>query len=121
MKLVIAGSRDWSPTPEEIDAQFCEFLFCKAEVTEVVSGRARGADDAGEAWAAVNGIPVKPFPANWDKYGKGAGPIRNRQMAKYADMAIVFWKNQSSGSANMIANMAALDKPVRVVLPSGNK
>lgn len=117
MRLVIAGSRDWLPTPEDIDAQFDDFLFVKSEVREVVSGTARGADEAGETWAAINGIPVRRFPAEWELYGKGAGKRRNSQMAKYCDGAFVFWKNQSSGSANMIAHMAALGKPVRVVRP----
>ncbi len=115
MRLLIAGSREVLPDAEQIDAQFCEFLFCKSDVTEVVSGGARGADDAGEAWAAINGLPVTRFPADWDRYGKGAGHRRNQQMAKYADRAIVFWKDNSPGSANMIAWMTALGKPVRVV------
>lgn len=115
MKLIIAGSRNYSPSPEDIDRQFDDFLLVKSDITEVVSGGAAGADDAGEAWAAVNGLPVKRFPANWKKYGRAAGPIRNAEMADYADAALVFWRNQSSGSANMIANMVAEDKPVRVI------
>ena len=115
MRLLIAGSRDLYPEPDQIDDQFDDFLFVKDDVTEVVSGGARGSDDAGEAWAAVNGYPVKRFPADWDRYGKGAGHRRNEQMARYADAAIVFWKNNSPGSANMVAWMVALGKPVRVV------
>lgn len=103
------------PELDQIDAVFDDFLFVKQDVTEVVSGGARGADDAGEGWAAVNGVLVKRFPADWDQYGKGAGHRRNEKMARYADMAIVFWKNNSSGSANMTTWMVALGKPVRVV------
>jgi hypothetical protein len=120
VKLIIAGSRDWDLTPEEIDAQFDDLLFVKADVEEVVSGGARGADDGGEAWAAINGVAVKRFPARWNKEGRAAGIRRNQLMAKYADAAIVFWRGQSSGSANMIANMVARDKPVRVVCPDVN-
>ncbi len=116
MRLLIAGSRDWYPTPEEIDAVFDDFLFVKADVVEVVSGGAPGADDAGEAWAAINDLSVRRFPANWQKFGKAAGPRRNRRMAEYADGAFVFWKNASSGSANTIAWMAALGKPQRVLV-----
>ncbi len=117
MKLIIAGSRDWVVTPADIELQFDDFLFCKQDVTEVVSGTAKGADFGGELWARENGLLIKRFPADWEEYGKAAGKIRNGKMAKYADAAIVFWKNQSSGSANMIAHMAALQKPVRVVRP----
>jgi hypothetical protein len=115
MKLLIAGSREVYPDADQIDAVFDDFLFVKGDVTEVVSGGARGADDAGEGWAAINGVPVKRFPADWNRYGKGAGHRRNEQMARYADGAIVFWKDNSPGSANMIAWMTALGKPVRVV------
>lgn len=116
MRLLIAGSRDWQVSPEAIDKQFC-FVLCREDVTEVVSGGARGADDSGEAWAAINGIPIKRFPAKWDTYGKIAGIMRNIEMADYADMAMVFWRKQSTGSANMIANMVARGKFVRVVRP----
>lgn len=115
VKLLIAGSQDYSPTPAEIDAVMDDLLFVKADVTEVVSGGAKGADTAGETWAHLNGIPVKRFPADWNTYGKRAGFMRNSDMAVYADGALVFWKNQSNGSANMVTKMVALEKPVRVI------
>lgn len=115
MRLLIAGSRNLQPLPEEIDAAFDGFVFHKGDVTEVVSGGARGADDAGEAWAAINGIPVTQFPANWTRDGKAAGNKRNKAMAKYADQGFVFWDGKSSGSANMVTHMVALDKLVRVI------
>jgi hypothetical protein len=43
------------------------------------------------------------FPAKWDKYGKAAGPLRNREMAAYADALILVWDGKSRGSANMLA------------------
>lgn len=115
MKLIIAGSRDFSPTPEEIDAVFDDFLFVKGDVTEVVSGCARGGDWSGERWAERNEVPVQRFPADWNRHGKIAGFVRNEQMAQYADAAFVFWRNQSAGSANMVTQMALLEKPVRVI------
>jgi hypothetical protein len=47
----------------------------------------------------MNRVPVKQFPADWNKYGKAAGPIRNAQMAKYADAVILFPGGR--GTANM--------------------
>jgi uncharacterized phage-like protein YoqJ len=61
-----------------------------------------GVDGLGRRFGEENKIPVKPFPANWDKYGKGAGFIRNKQMADYAEAAIVIWDGESRGSANML-------------------
>jgi hypothetical protein len=54
------------------------------QVTEVVSGCATGVDTLGERWAEENGVPVKRFPADWNKYGKAAGGMRNGDMAVYA-------------------------------------
>ena len=69
---------------------------------EIVSGTANGADKLGEKFAKENGYPIKQFPADWDKNGKGAGYIRNAQMAEYADALIVFWDGKSKGTKHMI-------------------
>lgn len=98
MKLIIAGSRG---IKEELAlAIISSNIYFK--VTEVVSGVCRGVDMAGEHWASDNGIKVTRFPADWDLHGRGAGPIRNRKMAKYADALFIIWDGQSRGSANMI-------------------
>jgi hypothetical protein len=59
-------------------------------VTEVVSGVDAGADEFGEKWAKINNIPVKIFKADWKTHGRAAGPIRNKQMAEYADAVALF-------------------------------
>lgn len=80
-------------------------------ITEVYSGRASGADALGERWAHGDlfGCPVTPFPADWKKHGKAAGPLRNAQMAMAAHMLwgsqgmlIALWDGKSRGTANMI-------------------
>jgi hypothetical protein len=81
MKVIIAGGRDYQLTDE--DYLRLDDLHDKIGITEVVSGKAKGADTGGEEWARSRGIPVKDFPADWDKHGKRAGPIRNFQMAEY--------------------------------------
>ncbi len=73
---------------------------------------AKGADELGRAWALSLGIPLKKFYADWDKYGKRAGPIRNKQMAEYADAAIILWDGKSKGSMNLKKIMDSLGKPV---------
>lgn len=71
-------------------------------ISEVVSGGAKGCDTYGEAWAKVNNIEIRRFPADWDRYGKGAGPIRNEEMAQYAEALIAVWDGRSSGTKDMI-------------------
>ena len=102
MRVIIAGSRTISPGPEVIS-----FLVDRSgfEVTEVVSGCARGVDTSGEKWALQHKIRIKQFKVtgeDWDRLGKSAGLKRNTEMAKYADALIVIWDGKSPGSKNMI-------------------
>jgi hypothetical protein len=120
MKVIIAGSRHMPfesyPLIGRAVARFEQFTGRK--ITEVVCGEAKGADTLGKKWAFCENtprIPVKSFPADWDTYGKGAGPIRNREMAEYAEGLIVFIWDSSRGSANMLQQMQDLDKPCYVV------
>lgn len=86
------------------------------EITEIISGTARGVDSIAESIAVTKGYPTKLFPADWDKYGKPAGAIRNKQMAEYADVLIAIWDGQSKGTKNMIETMNRLNKPVLLYL-----
>lgn len=98
MKVIIAGSRsikDRKIVDKAIEAS-------GFSITEVVSGGASGVDSLGEAWAADHKIPVKQFPAKWELHGKAAGPIRNKQMADYAEALIAVWDGNSRGTLNMI-------------------
>jgi len=113
MKLVIAGSRHMSNDMACLIPEAIEFYTL--EPTEIVCGMARGADLLGKAWAEHQHIQVKEFPADWEKYGKAAGPIRNKEMALYCDAALVFIWDGSRGSANMVFNMQQLEKPCFVV------
>lgn len=73
----------------------------KDEIT-VVCGKARGADTLGERYAEERGYAVHYFPADWDRYGKSAGHIRNEEMAKNADALVAFWDGKSRGTKDMI-------------------
>lgn len=114
MKVIIAGSRnvkDYSLVVQSI-------VRSGYDITEVVSGCATGVDTLGEQWARANGVPIKEMPANWNKYGNSAGPIRNRDMAEYADAAVVVWDGESRGSRNMIENMIRRKKPYYIGMTS---
>ena len=98
MKVIIAGSRDISRFRLISDA-VKESGF---KITEVISGAAREVDKTGEEWAAINKIPVRSFPAQWEIHGKAAGHIRNKDMALEADALILVWDGKSRGSASML-------------------
>jgi hypothetical protein len=97
MRVVIAGSR--SITSYLVVASCIE--RSGFQVTTVVSGTARGVDLLGEGWAALHGVPIVRYPADWETYGKSAGYRRNIQMAENADAVIVIWDGQSKGSMHM--------------------
>lgn len=114
MKVIIAGSRSIFPSTEAIGIFVRESGF---EITEVVSGKAPGVDSRGESWAKKTGIPVKLFRAEWVKFGRSAGPIRNSQMALYADALIAIMPyRKTAGTADMIRQMDRLGKPVYPVI-----
>lgn len=114
MKVIIAGSRDLD------DYAYVDNAVYNTDwiIQEVVSGTARGVDTTAIDWALVNGVPVKEFPADWDKHGKGAGYIRNSQMADYADALIAIWDGKSKGTLNMINEMAKRNKPIYIYCPT---
>lgn len=110
MKTIIAGSR-YIADDNLVSSAIIESGF---EITEVVSGGAQGVDASGETLAKLHGIPLKIFRADWERNGRAAGPIRNRQMAQYADALIAVWDGKSHGTDNMINEMKKLGKPVFV-------
>jgi hypothetical protein len=117
MKTIIAGSRTFNDAhllKDKLDSYRKEHT-----ITEIVSGGAAGADARGEAYAILNGINIKMFHADWEAHGKAAGPIRNRQMAEYADVLIAVWDGQSKGTKNMIEEMNKRKKPVFLIWIGG--
>lgn len=99
-KIIIAGSRTFN-NYKKLKRILLQILN-KYNEFEIVSGTARGADKLGEKFANEFNLPIKRFPANWNKDGKSAGFIRNSEMAKYADGCIVFWDGKSKGTEHMI-------------------
>ncbi len=109
MKVIIAGSRtieDYALVEQVVAAS-------GFEITEVVSGAARGVDKLGESWALFHAVPITRFVANWDAYGKKAGFIRNAEMGEYAD-ALIAITTGSSGTQNMIDCMMFKKAPVYI-------
>lgn len=75
---------------------------------EIVSGHCIGADRMGEEYAKRHDYALKIFPAEWEKYGKRAGPIRNKQMIDYIaefenKIVIAFTSLNTKGTKNTIA------------------
>jgi hypothetical protein len=121
VKVIIAGSRSGPVNINNPHAQsfaHAAVLLSGFEVTEIVSGCCSGVDVVGESLCTrlPNKPNVKRFPADWKQHGKAAGPIRNKQMAEYADALVVIWDGTSRGSRSMIECAADAEIPIFQVI-----
>jgi len=98
MKTIIAGSRKI----DNINYLYKAIQESNFNITEVVSGDCKGVDQLGIKYANVHKLKISCFPADWDKHQKAAGPLRNTQMANYADALIAIWDGYSVGTIDMI-------------------
>ena len=109
MRVCITGSRDWG-RPEMIYKALDGISFlCEAMDVEMVivhGGCPTGADKAAEDWAMDNfsaRVKLQRYLAQWDRYGKRAGPLRNQEMAEsQPDLVLAFWDGKSAGTRHMI-------------------
>lgn len=102
-RIIIAGGRDFN---EPSYLRECMTGVARGGDIQnpmvVISGGARGADKMGENWGRDRNVIVRVYPADWDKYGKRAGYLRNLEMAKIATELVAFWDGRSRGTAHMI-------------------
>ena len=111
-KVIVAGTRYY----EDRDTLYkiLDSIIRPGDI--IVSGKCpTGADKFGEDYAEENGHEIDPYPADWDKYGLAAGPIRNEQMASVANIAIVAWNGKSKGTRNLIKHCRSYDVPVKMI------
>ena len=94
MKVAIVGSRSISVNNLH--------KYLPEEVSEIVSGGARGIYNCAAEYAAENGIKLTEFLPEYSKYGKGAPIVRNKQIADYADLVLAFWDGKSKGTLSVI-------------------
>jgi len=106
MRVLVCGDREWK------DFVFMERILSRfwLHASVIIHGDARGADKMAANWAKSRGIRPEPYPADWDRYHRAAGPIRNRQMLKEGkpDVVVAFHDDieKSKGTRDMI-NVAA--------------
>lgn len=104
MRVLVCGGRDFN-NYDLLNRELNEIRFkdVDRDFTCIIEGEARGADVLSRLYAERNGIPVEPFPADWDKYGRSAGSIRNLQMLTEGKPDLVVAFPGGKGTANMIA------------------
>lgn len=120
VRIIIAGTRSFDNYALLRKTMCSLFGQVPPSQMEIVSGHCpTGADSLGELFARRNNIRLTLFPADWAKYGKAAGPIRNRQMAEYAasdGYCVIFWDGKSRGSRNMAAEAKNAGLKTKIVM-----
>lgn len=114
INLAIVGSRglnDYNKFVVEIQ----KIELPKGEI-RIVSGGAKGIDTLAERYADEKNYKKLIIKPEWDRYGKGAGIIRNREIINNADMVITFWDGKSRGTNHTIKRAKKLDKKIVIVL-----
>lgn len=108
MKLAIIGSRGlWVENLGD---------YLPPEVTEIVSGGAKGIDTCARQYAQEHGLKLTEFLPDYRRYGRGAPLRRNLEIIAYADQVLAFWDGNSPGTKHVIEQCKKQKKKVTVYL-----
>ncbi len=107
MKIAIIGSRNLEITNLE------EYL--PKSISEIVSGGAKGIDFCAAEYARKNTLKLTEFLPEYDKYGRGAPIVRNKQIVDYADAVIAFWDGKSKGTLSVIKYCQKTQKECKII------
>ncbi|MGK5530885.1 SLOG family protein [Streptomyces sp. URMC 129] len=117
VRVLVTGSRDW-PAPEVVYMALWELSAGASRPLTVVHGACpTGADSAASHWARYHSTMAieEKHPADWEKHGKKAGPIRNQEMVNLgADVCFAFIKDNSQGASHcaQLALAAGIDTQI---------
>lgn len=109
MKYAIIGSRNFC------DYELMEKTLKEYDISEIISGGAKGADSLAARYADQNDISLVVFKADWKRYGRAAGVIRNTDIIDSSDVVIAFWDGVSRGTKNSIDKAIKAGKSVNII------
>lgn len=113
MRVLVCGGRnfsDWVLLGDTLDKFHAQTPF-----SALIHGAAKGADTLAHEWAEQRGIRIDWFRADWTKYRKAAGPIRNTRMLEEGKPDLVIAFKGGKGTRNMITQALAANVPVEVI------
>ncbi len=108
-KIAVIGSRKFT------DVERLNAVLMAHQPFILVSGGAKGADQLAESFADQHQLEKIIFDAEWSRYGRNAGPIRNKRLIEACDEVIAFWDGQSAGTKQAIHYAKQLDKQVEII------
>ena len=109
MRVLVCGGRDFTDY-----GLLCKILE-EIGPTVIIAGGARGADTLAKIWARSNSIDYEEYRAEWEKYDKAAGPIRNKKMLEEGNPDLVVAFPGGSGTANMIMLSKKANKIIKII------
>lgn len=109
MKLSIIGSRTFNDYEIAKQVIFDILYINNYEITEIISGGAKGADTLGKRYAMMHGIPFVEYKPDWS-IGKHAGLLRNTLIIENSDIVIAFWDGKSKGTVDSMKKAKKLNK-----------
>lgn len=101
MRLLVCGGRDY--TNRAAVQHALSTVHARSRITLVIEGGARGADRLAREWAQMNDVPYNTYPADWNRYGNAAGPVRNARMLREGQPQGVVAFPGGTGTADMVA------------------
>jgi len=123
MKILVCGGRNFKDkdlvyrTLDDLVpyGDPCQYGNSLPKNVTIIHGGAEGADSLADEWALVNWCSILEYPADWKKYGKAAGPIRNTQMLIHSKPDLVLAFPGGAGTANMVKLAEAAGVEVKKV------
>ena len=113
MRVLVTGGRDYHNINDaRVIYATLDAIHGENEITALIHGDAHGADRLAAAWAYDNKVDEEAYPADWARYGKAAGPIRNQSMVDAKpDLVVAFPGRRGTADCVRRAKLAGI--PVR--------
>lgn len=104
LRVLVCGARDYDNA--DLINQQLKILLEAYGPFILIEGEAKGADTIARRWGDrhLPRMNIIPFPAQWSRYGRGAGPIRNLQMLEQGkpDLVLAFGGKKGTGTNHMV-------------------
>lgn len=114
MRVIIAGCRTFTDYRDL--HELVRGSGIRKKISLIITGGAKGADALGKEYAKINEIDHFEYLPEWERFGRSAGPIRNKKMIEAADALLAIWDGSSKGTAHIISEARKKGIFVKILL-----